>query len=294
MSLPPLAALRVFEAVARQMSFTHAADELGMTQAGVSYQIRILEERLGGSLFLRRPRGIELTELGRRLAGPTTEAFEMLRDTYAQPAEGPGAAFSITTFQTFAGLWLSERLGRFQSLHPELAVRLSVTDTMVDFTREDIDVAIRHGAGKWPGVTVVHLFDVEFTPMISAGLAARHELREPADLLNLPLLDNQDQNWIDWMKAAGLRCPKLPNNLQLRLGAQLHEARSAMAGHGVALLTPRFFRAELASGMLVQPFPILARSGMAYWLAYPHGRRNRPAIRQFRTFLLDEIAADAG
>ncbi|TWI29654.1 LysR substrate-binding domain-containing protein [Paracoccus sulfuroxidans] len=293
MSLPPLAALRVFEAVARQMSFTHAADELGMTQAGVSYQIRILEERLGGSLFLRRPRGIELTELGRRLAGPTTDAFDLLRDTYAEP-EGASALFTITTFQTFAALWLSERLGRFQSAHPELEVRLDVSDVLADFAREDFDVAIRHGAGKWPGVTVMHLFDVEFTPMISARLADRYNLREPADLLQLPLLDNEDENWINWMQAAGLSCPKMPNNLRLRLGAQLHEARSAMAGHGVALLTPRFFKAELASGLLVQPFPILARSGLAYWLAYPHGRRNRPAIRKFRAFLLDELSADAG
>lgn len=293
MSLPPLAALRVFEAVARQMSFTHAADELGMTQAGVSYQIRILEERLGGSLFLRRPRGIELTELGRRLAEPTTEAFDLLRDTYAEP-EGASAGFTITTFQTFAALWLSERLGRFQTTHPELEVRLDVSDTLADFAREDFDVAIRHGAGKWPGVISVHLFDVEFTPLISGSLATRHNLREPADLLQLPLLDSEDQNWINWMQVAGLRCPKVPHNLRLRLGAQLHEARSAMAGHGVALLTPRFFKAELASGLLVQPFPILARSGLAYWLAYPQARRNRPAIRKFRAFLLDEIAAEAG
>ena len=157
-NLPSLAALRVFESVARQLSFTAAARDLGMTQAGVSYQIRLLEERLGGALFLRKPRGIELTALGGRLAGPTREAFDLLRAAYAPQAEAD--SLSISTLPTMAGNWLSQRLGRFQADNPNLSVRMEASDHLVDFAREDIDVAIRLGEGDWPGLTAQKLFTV--------------------------------------------------------------------------------------------------------------------------------------
>ena len=125
MELPPLAALRVFDAASRQLSFTRAAETLGMTQAAVSYQIKLLEERLGGQLFLRKPRGLELTELGRRYAGPTSDAFDMLREAFSGRSGQP-ETMSISTITTIASNWLSHRLGRFQMQHPELAVRQSL------------------------------------------------------------------------------------------------------------------------------------------------------------------------
>src|SRR5699024_7332062 len=140
-------AIRVFESAARHLSFTAAAAELGMTQAGVSYQVRVLEDRLGATLFLRRPKGLELTATGRRLARPTRDAFDLLRGAY-RPARALDT-LSISTLATFAGNWLSERLGRFQIDHPGLAMRLDSSDHLVDFAREDIDVAIRYGAGQW-------------------------------------------------------------------------------------------------------------------------------------------------
>lgn len=147
--LPPLAALRVFDSVARQMSFTAAARELGMTQAGVSHHIRLLEDRLGSPLFLRKPGGIELTSFGARVADPTREAFDLLRAAYAPAREADRLA--ISTLATLAGNWLSQRLGRFQMDHPGIALRLDTSDHPVDFAREDIDVAIRMGAATGRG-----------------------------------------------------------------------------------------------------------------------------------------------
>lgn len=291
-SIPPLAALRVFESVARHMSFTTAARDLGMTQAGVSYQIRLLEDRLGGLLFLRKPRGIELTALGARLARPTHEAFDLLRAAFA-PVQGT-ETLAISTLATLAGNWLSQRLGRFQMENPAIAVRLETSDHLVDFAREDVDVAIRMGDGDWPGLTAQRLFPFDFTPMLSPALAERHgPLTDPAQIVPLPWIDRNDPAWGIWLAAAGARlsCTDPPRP-GLTLGTQIHEARAAMAGEGVALLTPRFFRFELATGALVQPFDITATDGKAYWLVYPPARRNRPAIRAFRRFLMAEVAAD--
>ena len=204
MSIPPLAALRAFEAVARHLSFTRAAEELGMTQAAVSYQIRMLEERMGAPLFLRKPREVVLTETGALFARPTVDAFEILREAYADPSADSVSTLSISTVPTFAGAWLSPRLGKFQMNNPDLAVRLETSDNLVDFAREDISVAIRAGNGNWTGLTAQRLMDVEYAPMLSPELAKKHDLREPADLLKLPLLDRGDRNWAVWMRQAGV------------------------------------------------------------------------------------------
>lgn len=290
-ALPPLAAIRVFEAVARHLSFTAAAAELGMTQAGVSYQIRLLEDRLGGALFLRQPRGVALTESGHRLAQPTKDAFGQLRTTWAlAPAQ---QTLSITTLPTFATNWLVQRLGLFQLDNPEVAVRLDSSERVVDFAREDFDVAIRYGSGDWPGNETHRLFDITLTPMFSPALLEKWgPLRKPADVIPMPWLDPTDAAWTEWLAAAGIEHPVCVPRPGLSLGNQVHEAKAAMSGAGVALLTPRFFRAELASGALVQPFGIEARNGKAYWLVYPTARRNRPIVKRLRRFLTDQAAAD--
>lgn len=292
MSQPPLASLRVFDAVARHRSFTAAAGELGMTQAAVSWQIKALEGRLGAALFLRKPKGVELTELGARLAPATAEAFAILRDGWQALDRAAGERLAISTLATFAGNWLAQRLGRFQLENPDITVRLDVTDQLVDFARDDFDVAIRYGAGDWPAVESVPLFDADFAPVLAPALAA--VLREPADLLTVPRVDSDDPLWTLWFETAGVSCPALAKRPRLVFGTQIHEARAAASGAGAAMVTPRFFRQELAAGILVQPFPMVARNGKGYWLVYPHSRRHRPAIRQLRRFLRDEIAADGG
>src|SRR5688572_16078162 len=204
MSLPPLAAIRVFEAAARHLSFTRAANELGMTQAAVSYQIKVLEERVGGPLFLRRPRDVVLTEAGQRLAPEVSRAFDVLRDAFGDLAEREQGTLIVNTMHTFAAQWLAPRLGTFQLLHPQMAVRLETTQRLVDFAQEEVDVVIRAGKGKWPGLVTHRLLDVRFTPMLSPKLAASvGGIREPADLLKLPLLDPTDIWWVDWLNEYG-------------------------------------------------------------------------------------------
>ena len=171
-ALPPLAAIRAFEAAARHMSFTRAAAELGMTQAAVSYQIKLLEERLGAPLFLRKARSIELTEAGERLAPRTSEAFDLLREAYGRFVEGEQTTLTINTMHTFAAQWLAPRLGTFQLIHPDVAVRLETTQRLVDFAAEEVDVVVRSGHGKWPGLVAHRLLKVRFTPMLSPALAA--------------------------------------------------------------------------------------------------------------------------
>lgn len=287
LSLPPILAIRAFEAAARHLSFTKAAEELGMTQAAVSYQIKLLEERVGAPLFLRLPRKVALTREGEGLAPAVMEAFDLLRAAFARARESAEGILCISVVQTFATHWLAPRLGAFQLAHPTLAVRLDVSQRLVDFTREEVDVAIRSGDGKWPGLAAQHLMAADFTPMLSPALAAREGgLARPADLLRLPLLDARDPWWAQWFAAAGVTAAGLDTRPDLRLGAQHLDASAAMAGQGVALLTPAFFRDELLTGRLVQPFDLVCTDGHAYWLVYPEVRRNTPKIRAFRDWVL--------
>ncbi|AXC49304.1 LysR family transcriptional regulator [Paracoccus suum] len=291
MSLPPLPALRVFEAAARHLSFTAAAAELGITQAAVSHQIKLLEGILGAPLFLRQPRGIALTVLGARLARPTTLAFDQLRDAFAEEAR-LARTLTISTFSSVAANWLAQRIGRFQMAHPDLAVRLDTSDQVVDFARSEVDVAIRHGSGAWPGLVAVKLFEMVYSPMLSPQrLADWGPLERPEQIIPLPWLDNMDPAWHAWLTQAGVDRGVCDTPPRPSLGSQVHEARAAMAGEGVALLSPRFFRFELATGLLVQPFEQVFGLGTDCWLVYPEARRNRPAIRQLRQFLLAEAAA---
>lgn len=289
--LPPLAAIRVFEAVARHLSFTKAAEELGMTQAAASYQIKLLEERVGSPLFLRRPRQIVLTEAGQRMAPAVSEAFALLSGAYAAARSGADGVLSVSTLLTFASNWLARNLGSFQVAHPSLAVRLDTSNRVVDFAREDIDIAIRSGGGTWPGVEVHKLFNADFTPVLSPRLAASiGGVREPADLLRLPILDPGDIWWRDWFIAAGLPVEELAKRPGSSMGAQAYEANAAIAGQGVAIVTRALFEAELADGRLIQPFDLVGDDGHAYWLVYPQARRNVPKIRAFRDWILAEIA----
>ncbi|RWD68468.1 LysR substrate-binding domain-containing protein [Mesorhizobium sp.] len=289
--LPPLQAIRVFEAVARHLSFTKAAQELGMTQAAASYQIKLLEERIGAPLFLRRPKQIELTGPGQRLAPAVSEAFSILGQAYAAARGGADGLLCVTTVLTFASNWLAQHLGSFQIAHPALAVRLDTSSRLTDFAREDVDLAIRSGGGKWPGLEAHKLLDADFTPMLSPKLAASiGGVKEPADLLRLPILDPGDVWWTQWFEAAGVTGHDLAKRPGSSMGAQAYEANAAMAGHGVAILTRALFKNEIADGRLIQPFDLVGDDGHAYWLVYPTARRNVPKIRAFRDWILAEIA----
>ena len=291
-NLPPLAAVRVFEAAARHASFTRAAEELGMTQAAVSYQIKTLEERVGAPLFLRRPRQVELTETGLRLAAASTQALDVLSAAFGTMRDDVAGKLTISTVPTLATNWLAPRLGLFQLANPSIAVRLETSPRYVDFSREDVDVAIRVGNGNWPGLVAHPLLPTIFTPMLSPELAASiGGINEPADLLRLPILTPTDPWWAQWLTAAGVSPEGLKGRPQNEMGSQANEARAAIAGQGVAILTPFFFTSELASGRLIQPFDLLWEDKASFWLVYPHGRRNLPKISAFRSWILAEAAA---
>src|SRR5438477_76222 len=189
--LPPLAAVRAFEAAARTENFTAAAAELGMTQAAVSYQVKSLEERLGAPLFVREKGRARLTPLGQRLLPPLTNAFDTIEAAFATHREEDESLLTVTTTHTFANTWLAWCLGGFQMEHPDLAVRLSTSNDLVDLRGGDADVAIRTGRGEWEGLEMYKLFDVDFTPMASPACLAEAERKlgralTPADLLQLP------------------------------------------------------------------------------------------------------------
>lgn len=293
--LPPLAAIRAFEAAARHGSFTKAAAELGMTQAAISYQIKQLEDRVGAPLFLRRPRQVTLTETGRRLAPAVSEAFELLSAAYQAARHGAQGTLVINAMHTFAAQWLAQHLGSFQIAHPALAVRLETSSGVVDFARDDVDLVIRGGGGNWPGLTSHLLLRTVFTPMLSPALAATiGGIKDPADLMRLPIIDPGDPWWPKWLQAAGVSTEWLSTKPRSQLGAQTFEATAAMAGRGVAMLTPAFYRAEVESGRLMQPFELIGDDGYGYWLAYPEARRNAPKIRAFREWILAAVVASLG
>ncbi|MDR6294602.1 LysR family glycine cleavage system transcriptional activator [Inquilinus ginsengisoli] len=292
--LPPLPAIRVFEAAARHLSFTKAAAELGMTQAAVSYQIRMLEDRVGAPLFLRLTRRVELTETGARLAPAVTEALARLAGAFAAARDDTGGLLSITTIHTFATNWLVPRLGRFQLAHPGIAVRLDTKEKLVDFTRGDHDIGIRHGMGLWPGLAAHPLMPIEYTALCSPALRDRAGgIEDPRDLLRLPLFwDSGDGYWQRWFAAAGVVVPYGVSDGGMRLENQQMLGRAAQAGQGVALVNPTFFLDELASGELIRPFPFTIREEGSYYLVYLESRRDVPKIAAFRDWLLAEIATD--
>lgn len=290
--LPPLAALRAFEAAARHLSFTRAAEELAMTQAAVSYQIKILEERVGSALFIRKPRQVALTETGQALSVAATEAFRRIAEAYEAARTGGQGTLSISTIPTFAANWLALHLGDFQMDHPKIAVRIETSNLVVDLARDNFDIAIRSSAtGKWPGLEAHLLFRETFSPMLSPALASRiGGVREPADLLKLPIIDSSDDWWKIWFAIAGVDAGEdLAARPRSQFGSQSYEGRAAVAGLGVGILTPAMFRPELAGGSLIQPFDILGEDDHSYWLVYEAGRRQVPKIRAFREWLLDQI-----
>jgi LysR family glycine cleavage system transcriptional activator len=261
-----------------------------MTQAAVSYQVKVLEDRLGKPLFHRLPKKVELSETGRRLAPAVASAFQGLHAAFAELRETDDAVLAVTAVHTFATNWLVPRLGAFQQGHPEIAVRIDLSSRNVDFTREDFDLGIRGGRGKWPGLISHELIPIAFTPLCSPDFLARHgPWSTPADMLKAPRLDAHDEWWRMWCQAAGIphTPPAAPSNVSLDVQSLLGTA--AIAGQGVAMLMPAFFTGDLAAGRLVQPFPQMAIDDTAYWLVYPETRKNVRKIRAFRDWILGEL-----
>jgi LysR family glycine cleavage system transcriptional activator len=291
-----LAAIRAFEAAARTENFTAAAAELGMTQAAVSYQVKSLEERLGAPLFVREKGRARLTALGARLLPALSSAFDAIEAAFASHREEDESLLTVTTTHTFANTWLAWVLGAFQMEHPDLAVRLSTSNDVVDLRSGEADIAIRAGRGDWDGVEKQKLFDVDFTPMASPACIAEAKKHfgpelKPDDLLHLPRISPQDSWWEQWFRDWGVEIDgRPPPRGGLRLDNQSNEGHAAMGGQGFALMTPFLWVNDVAQGRLVMPFPeMISRRGWSYWLVYPAERRMVPKIKRFREWLLAEM-----
>ncbi len=284
----PLNALRVFETVARLGNFTRAGEELGMTQTAVSYQIKLLEENIGEPLFVRQPRQVVLTDTGARMLPKVSEGFTLLADAISQARRSGDEILEIHSTPTFASHWLARNLGNFQLEYPHIAVRLQRGTQLTNFNRESADVAIRIGIGPWQGLVCHPLIRLSYTPMLSPRLAESiGGVNEPADLLKLPLIsDDDDGRWKVWFATAGVDTLQGKTRRLNAFGALDLEAGAALSGHGVAMLSPFYVQEELASGRLIQPFELSWTDENTYWLVYPHGRRNLPKIRAFQAWLM--------
>lgn len=291
--LPPLAAIRVFEAAARHENFSRAAEELAMTQAGVSYQIKLLEERLGAQLFARAGRSIALTPLGHRIAPMVSNAFAGLAEAFTLARAEDEAVLSITAPVTFATQWLAPRLGSFQLLRPEIAVRLDVANAVVDLATGVFDIAIRGTRDPAEGMISVFLMRQFFAPMASPDFLARFPVATIEDLANVPLISPADGWWALWFDAIGAPQPFAPHSGAL-FDSQVLDGQAALAGQGVAMLNPAMFPQALADGRLRQVFPQLATDPRCFRLTYAPHKRNSAKIRAFRDWMIAEIRGGLG
>ena len=294
--LPPLAAIRAFEAAARTENFTAAAAERGMTQAAVSYQVKSLEERLGSPLFIREKGRARLTPLGARLLPALSGAFDSIEAAFASHREEDESLLTVTTTHTFANTWLAWRLGGFQMEHMDLAVRMTTSNEIRDLRSGDADVAIRAGGGNWEGLEHHRLFESQFTPMASPECIAAVERKlgrklEPNDMPHQNLINPADDWWQQWFSDNGVPADEaVLKRPGIRLENQANEGHAAMAGQGFALLTPLLWKGDVAAGRLRVPFPDrVSQRGWAYWLVYPAERRLTPKIKRFKEWLLPEI-----
>jgi len=292
--LPPLIAVRYFEAAARHLSFTKAALELHVTHSAISHQIKALEEWLGVPLFRRLNRSLMLTEAGQAYARPVREALEKLGDASRtlRSREQTGS-LTVSVMPSFAAKFLVPRLGGFRRAHPDIDVRISASEKLVDFAREDVDVAIRYGRGNWPGLRIDWLTRETLVAVCSPKLLSGPiPLASPADLLQHTLMHDSDwpeQMWPRWLAAAGVKAEKLNSSLSFNHSSLMIQA--AIDGLGVALTQEPLVRDDLANGRLVKPFDIDMPMDYAYYVVTPETTAERPKVKAFRDWLLAEIAA---
>jgi LysR family glycine cleavage system transcriptional activator len=292
--LPPLNALKAFEAAARHESFTRAAEELCVTQGAVSHQVKALEAELGLKLFSRQRQRIIITEAGRSYLEVVRDALDRIATGTERLLQRQSAgALTISTSPNFAAKWLVHRLGRFAQAHPGIELRVSASLHHVDFAREDVDVAVRHGDGQASGLSVTRLCAEELTPVCSPKLlTGRNSLRNPANVARHTLLHLGDRNdWKKWLDAAGIDTVDLSRGPVLNQASMVLDA--AVDGQGIALARSALAAWDLIGGRLVRPFELSLPVPYAYWIVCPKATANLPKIVLFREWLLSEAVEDA-
>ena len=290
--LPALNALKAFEAAARHESFTSAARELCVTQGAVSHQVKALEQQLGLKLFNRERQRLVITESGRQYLGVVRDAFDRIAVGTEQLLQRQSSGvLTVSTSPDFAAKWLVNRLGRFAEANPSIDLRISATLHHVDFTREDVDLAVRHGDGNWPGLDAVRLSPEQLFAVCSPKLLAGRRLTKPADVLKFPLLHLDDwKAWGRWLEAAGADGADVARGPALNRASMLIDA--AVDGQGVALARTTLAAWDLINGRLVRPFPLTLRLSKTYWIVCPKATSALPKIALFRNWLLSEAARD--
>ncbi|MFT4000074.1 MAG: transcriptional regulator GcvA [Rhizobium sp.] len=289
--LPSLSALRAFEASARHLSMTLAANELHVTPGAISLQIRDLESALGVRLFERRARSLALTADGAEYFATMRTAFRLIREaTAALAMRSKDTVLTVTCTAGFATHWLVPRLRRFEEAHPDIDLRISASHRMMDFQRDGIDIAIRHGLGGYEGLASERLLDDEYVPICTPEMATALG-PSPAvdDLAGLTLIhDVYRRDWELWLQAAGATRVDAMHGPVFTDGMGAYHAMKA--GLGIALMRRSFIAQELADGTLAAPFPIGFASALAYHLVYPPGALERPAIAALRAWLFSEVS----
>ena len=291
--LPPLNSLRFFEAAARHLSFTRAADELHVTQAAVSHHIKLLEQHFGVRLFRRLTRRLLLTDEGQTLLPVVQACFERLAASTKILAETQrGGPLTVMLRPFFAARWLAPRLSRFWQRHPDIDLLLHHSNELLGFDAESIDMAVRWSQGEWTDVENELLLNVAITPVCSPQLlSGPRPLRTVDSLRYHTLLHEQNYDtWKKWLKAAGAR------KVNARHGSIIDDSnvriQAAIDGQGVAMGAPVLLDDDLATGRLVAPFELML-DDWAYYIIYPSGALSKTNVKAFRDWLLEEAAADA-
>lgn len=297
--LPPLSALRAFEAAARLQSFSKAAAELNVTPAAISHQVHALEDDLGVKLFHRMNRAVELTASGRVLLPDLTEAFAGIQASVRRlRSHNDTGTLTITASPSFAAKWLVLRLHRFQEAAPAVDVRISASNDLVDLTKGDFDLAVRYGTGRYPGLHVELLARNEVFPACSPRLLENGPpLRQPEDLRHHTLIHDEmvDSDplmptWPMWLKAAGV--DDAPPARQLTFNGPQLALEAAVAGQGIVLAYSTIAAADIADGRLVRLFSLSLPDLFAYYIVTAPGALERTKVKAFRDWLREE--ADAG
>jgi len=292
--LPPLTALRAFDAAARHMSFARAAAELNVTPAALSFQIKSLEEHLGTPVFRRLNRAVELTEAGRALAPGAADGFAALQAAWgAARRVEDRTSLNVTAGPAFTAKWLAPRLFGFVQAHPEIELRFMATLRLIDFARDDVDVAIRSGVPRAePGLFTKPISNEWVAPMMSPRLA--RDYPTPADLAYAPLLHQEDTqflkpaiDWPAWFMAAGLPAPP---EAGARFSQADHAIDAAVAGGGVVLGRCSLAEKDLREGRLVMPFDLALTTDAKYRFVCPEVQQKRPQVAAFLAWLESEVA----
>jgi len=286
--LPPMQALRAFEAAARTQSLTRAAQSLSLTHGAISHQIKSLEGDLGVRLIERAGRGIRLTDEGERFARRIRTAFAELTTAVTElTARANPRQLRVTVSPSFAARWLLPRIGRFVAAHPDVDLDVRANMANVDFANDDADVGIRYGFGDWPGLGIELLLEDKFFPVCSPRIAKGRLPARPADLANYTLLRSEDEFWKPWFEAAGLDWPEPERGPIFNDSAHLMQA--AAEGQGIALARTTLLGNDERNGVLVRLFDVEVPAARKNYLVYPARTANSSKLALFRQWLHDEI-----